>query len=161
MALRSSTIASTVRVMSAPGKPTSFRSAEELLAIEHFKVLHQIRNFNCRDRLRHQRRQLRSSGSSWHWILLSYGLDVFHLLAFSLQMSDPPKDRSEFWIRFVCSFVFFGIIAAIVLLKYFDSWDLKAVLAVWAGVTLTISFYTTRAGDSAWYHLLGLFRGWY
>jgi hypothetical protein len=30
-------------------------------------------------------------------------------------MAEPPRDRSEFWIRFVCAFFFFGAVSGFVM----------------------------------------------
>jgi hypothetical protein len=75
-------------------------------------------------------------------------------------MSDPPKDRSEFWIRFTCSFVFFGFVIAIGVLRGVDSWGLPIGFAVWATASLAISIYAAKVGDEAWHSLLGFFRWW-
>jgi hypothetical protein len=72
-------------------------------------------------------------------------------------MSNPPKDKTEFWIRFVCSFLFFGFIVALAILRLFASWELSTGIAVWAVVSLAISFYAARVGDEAWGNLLKFF----
>jgi len=75
-------------------------------------------------------------------------------------MSDPPKDRVEYWIRFVCAFLFFGFIMALVILRCVDGWGLKTGIAVWAIVTTGISMYAARQGDDAWRTILRFFGGW-
>ena len=75
-------------------------------------------------------------------------------------MSCPPHDKSEFWIRFVCSFLFFGFIVGIGVLRGVDSWGLRTGIAVWAAVSLAISLYVAKVGDEAWHRLLGFFRWW-
>jgi hypothetical protein len=75
-------------------------------------------------------------------------------------MSDPPQDRLEFWIRFVCAFLFFGFIAALGVLRVIDSWGLLIGIAVWAAVSFAISFYAAKVGDEAWHSLIRFFRWW-
>ena len=73
-------------------------------------------------------------------------------------MSDPPKDRAEFWIRFVCSFMFFGLIVAICVLRCVDSCGLPVGIAVWAVATFSISLYAAMAGDEAWHNIISFLR---
>jgi hypothetical protein len=74
-------------------------------------------------------------------------------------MSNPPRDRSEFWIRFVCAFVFFGFIIALGILKFADSWGITGSVAIWAVASLAISLYAAKIGDEAWYQLLDFLFG--
>ncbi|MES2922755.1 MAG: hypothetical protein V4819_14470 [Verrucomicrobiota bacterium] len=75
-------------------------------------------------------------------------------------MSNPPSDRWEFWIRFICSFLFFGFIVALGVLRGVDSWGLPAGITVWALATLAISLYAAKVGDEAWHKLLNFLRWW-
>lgn len=74
-------------------------------------------------------------------------------------MSSPPQDRLEFWIRFVCGFVFFGLIAGFIVFQYLDALGTLPRLLVWSTVTLAVSVYVARVGDEAWFKLLDFFRG--
>jgi len=71
-------------------------------------------------------------------------------------MSNPPKDQSEFWIRFVCAALFFGLIMGIWVLRSVDSWGIPMSVAIWATSTLAISLYAAMTGDEAWEKLLNL-----
>jgi len=75
-------------------------------------------------------------------------------------MSDPPRDRSEFWIRFVCAFLFFGFLAAFAIIRCVDSLGVAAGVGIWAAVVLSISVYAARVGDEAWHHLFDSIRWW-
>ena len=77
------------------------------------------------------------------------------------QMNISPRDRLEFWVRFTCSFLFFGTIAAVgVLLYAVDSLGIPQSVAVWAVVSLAISLYAAKVGDKAWHRLLSFFQFW-
>ena len=77
-------------------------------------------------------------------------------------MSNPPQDRSEFWIRFICASLFFGLILGIgILLRSADSWGIPLSFTVWFISTFAIAMYAARIGDEAWKKLLELFRWWW
>ncbi|MES2441171.1 MAG: hypothetical protein V4584_19060 [Verrucomicrobiota bacterium] len=75
-------------------------------------------------------------------------------------MSDPPGDRAEFWIRFVCAFLFFGVLAAAAIMQFADSMGIAQGAAVWAVIVISISVYAARVGDEAWHKLIGAIRWW-
>ncbi len=76
-------------------------------------------------------------------------------------MNTPPRDKEEFWVRFICSFLFFGAIAAGgVLLYALDRLGITASVTIWAIMTLVISLYAAKVGDDAWHTLLSFFRHW-
>lgn len=76
-------------------------------------------------------------------------------------MNTPPRDRQEFWIRFICSFLFFGTIAAVgVILHALDRLGIPVSIAIWALVTLSVSFYAAKVGDDAWHKILSFFHHW-
>lgn len=74
-------------------------------------------------------------------------------------MSEPPKDRSEYWVRFVCAFLFFGLIAGLVLLRVVSPVG-PGGIGVWLLVTISISLYAARVGDEAWEELIKTIRWW-
>jgi hypothetical protein len=65
-------------------------------------------------------------------------------------MSGPPRDQEEFWIRFICAFLFFGSLAALLLFRYIDDLGIAAGLGIWTMVVLSISLYVAKNGDDAW-----------
>lgn len=65
-------------------------------------------------------------------------------------MSEPPRDREEFWIRFVCAFFCFGFLAALLMFRFIDELGIPAGLGIWLLVVLSISLYAARYGDAAW-----------
>ncbi len=75
-------------------------------------------------------------------------------------MSDSSFDWEEFWIRFVCSFLFFGFIFALGLLRYVEDtgWILGGV--IWTVLTVGVSIYAAKVGDEAWHKLLDGLRWW-
>ncbi len=74
--------------------------------------------------------------------------------------TDPPLGREEFWIRFVCSFIFFGALLALIGLRFIDTAGLAATAAVWAAASIAVSLFAARHGDEAWSKLIGLLRWW-
>ena len=72
---------------------------------------------------------------------------------------DRPRDLSEFTIRFVCAAVSFGFVAALIGLRFIDSFSSGAV-AVWALVTSGLSLIAALRGDEAWGSLANFFRWW-
>jgi hypothetical protein len=75
-------------------------------------------------------------------------------------MSDRPRDRFEFWVRFSCAFLFFGCLIALAVLRWFSSSGLAPAIATWALATLAISTYAAKVGDAAWHRLLNFIRWW-
>jgi hypothetical protein len=72
-------------------------------------------------------------------------------------MSEPPRDRLEFWVRFICAFVFFGLVSGVMIFKNvtFDQPNLGQLY--WALTTLAISLLAARVGDAAWRGLCTFF----
>ncbi len=75
-------------------------------------------------------------------------------------MGTPPFDRTEFWVRFVFAFLFFGFVTALILLRHIDSLGIPLGIGIWAGCTIGISLAAARAGDEAWNGLIRFFRWW-
>lgn len=75
-------------------------------------------------------------------------------------MAEPPRDREEFWIRFVCAFLCFGFLAALLMFRLIDKVGIPAGLGIWLMAVLSISFYAAREGDHAWQKLVNLLFPW-
>lgn len=75
-------------------------------------------------------------------------------------MSDSSFDWPGFWIRFGCSFVFFGVIFALGLLRFVDDTGLILGSGIWALLTVGVSIYAARVGDEAWHRLIDALRWW-
>ncbi|MBX3740093.1 MAG: hypothetical protein KF712_03810 [Akkermansiaceae bacterium] len=64
-------------------------------------------------------------------------------------------------IRFIISFVVFGILAGVVILRIFHRIESPAVLGIsWLLFTTATSTYAARHGDDTWSGVLGFFRWW-
>ena len=74
-------------------------------------------------------------------------------------MTDHPRDRSEFVIRFVFAGVFFGCVVALIGIRFVDSIGLLT-LAVWSAITTALSLFAAIRGDEAWRTLANFFRWW-
>lgn len=75
-------------------------------------------------------------------------------------MTDPPRDRLEFWIRFGCAALFFGAIFFLMGIRFVDAAGLWVSLAVWAVCTLAISLWAALRGDTAWEKMIHMLRWW-
>lgn len=75
-------------------------------------------------------------------------------------MTTPPRDRSEFWIRFGCSFLFFGFLLALLSLRFIDSLGLALGCVAWFVATVGISIYAAITGDEAWHKIVNFLRWW-
>lgn len=75
-------------------------------------------------------------------------------------MNVPPRDRFEFWVRFGCSFLFFGFLLALLSLRFIDSLGLPLGCAAWFVATSGISIYAGLVGDEAWHRIVNLLRWW-
>jgi len=75
-------------------------------------------------------------------------------------MSEPPRDREELWIRFICSFLCFGFLTALLTFRHIDELGLAAGLAIWFMAVLSMSLYAARTGDQAWQKILNLLLPW-
>ena len=75
-------------------------------------------------------------------------------------MNTPPRDREEFWIRFVCAFLFFGFLAALLIVRFIDFLGIAQGLGLWAVVVLTVSLYAAKVGDQAWHNIIESIRWW-
>jgi len=74
-------------------------------------------------------------------------------------MTDPPIDRAEFLIRFVCAAMFFGIVIALIGIRFIDSVHLS-LIAIWGTLTIAISLLAAFRGDTVWRGFAGFFRWW-
>jgi hypothetical protein len=75
-----------------------------------------------------------------------------------LGMPDPPRDRLEFWVRFVCGGLFGFVISGLIWLRMFDLTEFG-----WLGIpatSLICAFAAVRFGDDFWASLRFLFRWW-
>lgn len=75
-------------------------------------------------------------------------------------MSNPPTDRAEFWIRFVCAFFFFGIVWALLGLRFVDSVGLIPTAVGCTILTLIVSIYVAQIGDDGWRNFTNFIRWW-
>jgi hypothetical protein len=75
-------------------------------------------------------------------------------------MSRPPIDQAEFWIRFGCGFLFFGMICALLGLRVVDSAGLIPTLAGCVILSSAMSFYVARIGDEGWRKLAAFLFWW-
>ncbi len=71
----------------------------------------------------------------------------------------PPLDRTEYWIRFVCAFMVFGILTVLFSLRFMDSFEWKYFVVALL-ISGLISMYAARVGDEAWHKLIHFFRWW-
>jgi len=67
-------------------------------------------------------------------------------------MTEPPSDRSEFWIDFACLFVAIGTMLALLAWKTLTGTDSSGAIAItaifWLLITTAISIFTARqSGD--------------
>ncbi len=73
-------------------------------------------------------------------------------------MVDRPRDKLEFWVRFVCGAVF-GTLLGLLLVWPF----LPDVAMSWFTLLIGVLFFGLVAalwGDRFWHFILGLFRWW-
>jgi len=75
-------------------------------------------------------------------------------------VNKPPTDWLGFWIRFGCSFIFFGFIFALGFLRFVDHTGLLFGSLIWAMLTIGISIYAAKAGDEAWHKIINALRWW-
>ena len=75
-------------------------------------------------------------------------------------MSVPPRDRFEFWVRFGCSFLFFGFLLALLSLRFLDGLGLPLGATAWFFTTSMISCYAAFEGDEAWLKIVNFLRWW-
>jgi len=75
-------------------------------------------------------------------------------------MSKPPRDRLEFWIRFIGTFFVFGVISAVCCLNLYHSWGLTKCIAVGVVATLLPSTYAAFSGDNTWLKIMDYIRWW-
>lgn len=67
--------------------------------------------------------------------------------------------RTEFLIRFVCGVICFGLIAALLGIRFVNEIDALAI-GVWFVITGSLSFLIAVRGDDAWRRMAGFFRWW-
>lgn len=75
-------------------------------------------------------------------------------------MTNPPAEPFVFWLRFLCGFLFFGVISLLIGLRSFDSSGTLPTLAICILATLLLSLYVARVGDEGWKSLCNFFRWW-
>ncbi len=77
-------------------------------------------------------------------------------------MNKSYFDWKVFWIRFVCSFLFFGFVTAILVLRAIGIEDVNLMSAamVWFIATSAMSLFTAKVGDEGWHKLISFFRWW-
>jgi hypothetical protein len=75
-------------------------------------------------------------------------------------MNDHPFDWLEFWIRFGCAFVFFGLLFALLMLRFIDSIGLPLGIAMWIASTVGTGIYAARVGDDAWHRIINALKWW-
>jgi hypothetical protein len=75
-----------------------------------------------------------------------------------LGMPDPPRDRLEFWVRFVCGGLFGLVMSGLFWLRMFDLTEFGWLCIPAAG--LFCAFAAARCGDSFWTPLRFVFRWW-
>lgn len=72
----------------------------------------------------------------------------------------PPVDRFEFWVRFICGFLFFGLVSGMIGLRVVDSVGVVPTVIVALLATLAMSFFVARLGDDGWRRLVDQLRWW-
>ncbi len=75
-------------------------------------------------------------------------------------MNKPPRDREEFWVRFGCAFLFFGFLAALLIVRYLDSLGIAQGIGLWTIIVISISLYAAKVGDQAWHNIIESIRWW-
>ncbi len=75
-------------------------------------------------------------------------------------MSEPPRDWLEFWVRFVCAFVVFGLVLGIIMLRYLEWLTPVQLGLVWGLSTLLTSLIAACVGDAFWHEAFSHFRWW-
>ncbi len=67
--------------------------------------------------------------------------------------------RTEFLIRFICGAVFFGLVVALLGIRFVNEIDALAI-GVWVVITGSLSFLVAVRGDDACRKMAGFFRWW-
>jgi hypothetical protein len=79
--------------------------------------------------------------------------------AFAVRQDAPPKtDWLEFWVRFVCGFLFGAFAGIRVWLYFLDSWG--AFVAIDLAVAAGCGLAAARYGDKFWHSVLGRWWMW-
>lgn len=92
------------------------------------------------------------------WLLVTTAISFFTARHGEAD-SSPPQDSFEFRIRFICSFVAFGIPATFVVLRESHRIDSPAVVGIsWLLMTTATSIYAARHGDGIWRKILNFLR---
>jgi hypothetical protein len=76
-------------------------------------------------------------------------------------MKEQPLDWTEFWIRFICSFLFFGFLFALLFLRFIDETGLAWGIGIWVTLTAGVSCYAARVGDEAWHKIIHALTWWW
>lgn len=70
-----------------------------------------------------------------------------------------PHDRAEFLIRFVCGVIFFGLVVALLGLRFVTAVDVLSI-TTWFVITVSLGFGVALRGDDAWRSLANFFKWW-
>jgi hypothetical protein len=65
--------------------------------------------------------------------------------------------RTEFIIRFICGAIFFGLVVALLGLRFVETIDALAI-AAWILITVSLSVLVAIRGDDAWRRMAGIIR---
>ena len=68
-----------------------------------------------------------------------------------------PQNRTEFLIRFIFGMLFFGLVVALIGLRFVATLDLR-VIAVWVLITTALSVLIALRGDGEWHRLANFFK---
>lgn len=72
--------------------------------------------------------------------------------------SEPPRNRMEYGVRFVCAFLVFGLLFGLVAIRFMEQIPTLKVLGLWAATTLLVSLWLARKGDSGWERIVAWFQ---
>lgn len=72
--------------------------------------------------------------------------------------TNPPRDRFEFWVRFICGAMFGPLLALMFVWRILP--DIAMSWLVGLGASAFVGVAAAVWGDRFWHFLLGLFRWW-
>jgi hypothetical protein len=67
--------------------------------------------------------------------------------------------RTEFLIRLICGAIFFGVIVALLGIRFVNEID-ALVIGAWVVITSSLSFLVAVRGDDAWRRMAGFLKWW-
>lgn len=67
---------------------------------------------------------------------------------------ERQKDRLEFWVRFVCAFLFFGLLAGGLALRFMHEYGVGRTFWISLIFTLLVSTWLAWKGDAGWKTIL-------